>query len=215
MPRSLSRSTAATVPDGGPVKPAHATKPDLEAVRATIHEDETIAEARRLCARGRHAEAHFILQSLVDEQPRNAAARKLLLQACLSLRLALPAAVHGDWLVSHLVRSEQDGAACDVYVRLVKSGLPLAWKQATLVSVGLAATRARRRTVLIDAADRLRKLFPRCRNLPPILLAAAGGLAAKGRRDLARRTLRLIITRYPDHVDAIRARQQLERMRAR
>jgi hypothetical protein len=240
-PARRSRTTATTVADGAPLRaplpepvavPAAFTsraapprvtgrrpvfgrgvKPDVDDDSATVHEDGELARARQLCARGRYGEAQLLLQGVVEEDPDNLTARKLSMKACVGLRLTWETAVEADAVVGLLVRAEQDATVCDVYVRLVRTKLDLPWKQATLVAVALAGTRAARGGVVIDAANRLLKLFPKCRALPSILLAAAERQAARGRRDLARRTLRHIIARYPTHVEAMRAEQQLERLR--
>jgi hypothetical protein len=170
-----------------------------------------VVRARRLVATGEHREAHTLLEDMLRDDPDNVTCRRLFLKACIGLRLADAAAVEAAWLIAHFVRAQQDVNVCDVYARMVKSGLDAPWKETTLTTVALAAKRATKGSVLIDAAKRLLKLFPACRALPSILLAAAERQAAKGRKDLARKTLRHIIARYPNHVDAIRAEQRLSR----
>ena len=186
-------------------------KPRIDDQSATIHEDASIVRARRLIATAEHREAHALLQAVLANDPDNVTCRRLLLKACIGLRRADDAAVQGDWLVAHFVRAEQDVNVCDVYARIVKSGLNAPWKETTLTTVALAAKRATKGSVLLDAATRLLALFPTCRALPSILLAAAERQAAKGRKDLARKTLRHIIERYPNHVEAMRAQQRLSR----
>jgi tetratricopeptide (TPR) repeat protein len=187
-------------------------RPEVDEESTTVHEDGALVRARLLCARGRYSEAQFILETVLEEDPDNLAGRKLLMKACVGLRQPWEAAVQADAVIGLLVRAEQDAAVCEVYVRLVRTKLDMPWKQGTLVAVALAGTRAAKSGVVIDAANRLLKLFPKCRALPSILLAAAERQTAKGRKDLARKTLKHIIARYPDHVEAMRAQQHLERM---
>jgi hypothetical protein len=195
-------------------KPAfrRAAKPEVNEESATVYEDDALARARRLCARGKFAEARGLLESVVAEEPDNATGRKLLLKAFVGLRLPMEAAIQADWVLGHLVRDGQEPTLCDVYARLIRSKLDLPWKQATLVAVALAGERAGKGGVVIDAANRLLKLFPASRALPAILLAAAQRQEAKGRKDLARKTFRHIVAAYPKHVEAVRARQHLERI---
>jgi tetratricopeptide (TPR) repeat protein len=203
---------------GAPLKPkrrpvfSRVAKATVSEHGATVCEDDSLARARRLCARGRYPDAQALLSRVIEEEPDNPTARKLMLKTCVGLRLPWEVASHADWVIGYYVREEQDSTVCDVYVRLVRSKLDLPWKQGTLVAAALAATRAARGSVIIDAANRLLKLFPTSRALPAILLAAAERQAAKGRRDLARKTLRHIIRSYPDHVDAVRAQQHLQRI---
>jgi hypothetical protein len=211
MERTKGREAPARRPRRKPVFAR--AKPEVNEDTATVVEDDVLSRARRLCARGRFAESRDLLEAIVAAEPDNATARKLLLKACVGLRLPMEAAIQADWVLGYLVRAGQDATVCDVYARLIRSKLDLPWKQGTLVAVALAATRASKGGVVIDTANRLLKLFPVSRALPAILLAAAEAQAARGRKDLARKTLRHIIAHYPKHVEAVRATQQLERVR--
>jgi hypothetical protein len=186
-------------------------QPVVDDQSATLLEEGSLVKARRLCATEQYRDALALLELALPDHPESIACRKLLLKACIGLRRADDAALHGEWLIARFVRAGQDATVCDVSARIVRARLQAPWRETTLTTVALAAKRAKKSTVLLDATKRLLKLFPASRALPSILLAAADRQAAKGRKDLAHKTLRHIIARYPNHVEAMRAEQRLTR----
>jgi tetratricopeptide (TPR) repeat protein len=207
---SVAPKAAADASAKLPKRRAGAEQKTVADERATMFEDPALRKARRLCGRERFEEALGLLEQTLRENSNNVTCRKLIIRASIGLKLADRIAAQTEWLIPYFVRAEQDANACEIYARVVKSELDVLLNESTLVATALAAKRAGKTSVALDACNRLLRDFPRSRSLPAVLFAAAESQVVRGRPDLSRKTLEYIVAQYPDSVEAMRAQQQLK-----
>ena len=160
-------------------------------------EDKRYIEAMDLLVAGRKRDALHKLVQLHDDDPSHQPARQQIFELSVELKLKEQLEKHAEWVVGLHLQQHEGQAACDAYRGTRTTAPELAFGERTLIQVLITAEKAKDSRVVIDAAGQLLRNFPESAALPRAFFATATAQEAEQRPDLAKVTLKTLITRYP------------------
>jgi hypothetical protein len=195
---------------GASLPPARRTGMSMPpAVSEEWQEDDRFLNAISCVEAGYKSNALTMLEALLADKPDHAAARAMMIDLGLELGEAERVRTHAsEAVLTHAVSSQHE-KACELF-RKIRTGQPdAAFNEKALVQVLRSGERMSDDAVIVEATRVLMNAFPNSASLPRALLATAQCQVKNSRADLARRTLSVLIERFPMDALVGVARQRL------
>lgn len=174
-------------------------------------EDPRFAHAVSLRKQNRKLEAMLALEELRRMKPDYPQARDLLFQLAVELGAEDRVRQHADWVLTQQGKQEPQ-AICATYRSLRMACPNLGLSEKALVTVLVAADKARDGRAAVDVTKLLLRDHPNSALLPRAFMSSAQVQLAEGRPDLARATLENLIARFPHDSLTVLARKKLNEL---